>query len=196
MQLEFTAEERAFRAEVRAFIAGHYPADVRAKQDQGIELGKEDYLSWHRIVAKQGWSVPAWPVEYGGTGWSATQRHIWAEELQRADTAPIIAFSTNLVGPVIYTFGTPEQKARFLPRIVAGDDWWCQGYSEPGAGSDLASLQTRAARDGDHYIVNGQKTWTTLAQHADWGFFLVRTDPTARKQAGISFLLIDMKTPA
>ena len=123
------------------------------------------------------------PVEYGGTGWSATQRHIWAEELQRADTAPIIAFSTNLVGPVIYTFGTPEQKARFLPRIVAGDDWWCQGYSEPGAGSDLASLQTRAAREGDHYVVNGQKTWTTLAQHADWGFFLVRTDPSARKQA-------------
>ena len=168
MQLEFTPEERAFRAEVRTFIAEHYPADVRAKQDQGLELGKDDYLSWHRIVARQGWSVPAWPVEYGGTGWSATQRHIWAEELQRADTAPIIAFSTNLVGPVIYTFGTPEQKARFLPRIVAGDDWWCQGYSEPGAGSDLASLQTRAVRDGDHYIVNGQKTWTTLAQHADW----------------------------
>ncbi len=195
MQLEFTPDELAFRDQVRAFIADKYPAQVRAKQDAGIELAKDDYLSWHRIVAKQGWSVPAWPVEYGGTGWSATRRHIWAEELQRADTAPIIAFSTNLVGPVIYTFGTPEQKARFLPRIVAGDDWWCQGYSEPGAGSDLASLQTRAARDGDHYIVNGQKTWTTLAQHADWGFFLVRTDPSARKQAGISFLLIDMNSP-
>jgi alkylation response protein AidB-like acyl-CoA dehydrogenase len=195
MQLEFTPAELAFREEVRAFIASHYPASVRAKQDAGVELAKDDYLLWHRIVAKQGWSVPAWPVEYGGTGWSAVQRHIWAEELQQADTAPIIAFSTNLVGPVIYTFGTPEQKARFLPRIVAGDDWWCQGYSEPGAGSDLASLQTRAVREGDHYVVNGQKTWTTLAQHADWGFFLVRTDPLARKQAGISFLLIDMKSP-
>jgi alkylation response protein AidB-like acyl-CoA dehydrogenase len=195
MQLEFTAEELAFRDEVRAFIAGKYPAHVRAKQDAGTELEKDDYLCWHRIVAEQGWSVPGWPVEYGGTGWSATQRHVWAEELQRADTVPIIAFSTNLVGPVIYTFGTPEQKARFLPRIVAGLDWWCQGYSEPGAGSDLAALQTRAERVGDHYLVNGQKTWTTLAQHADWGFFLVRTDPQARKQAGISFLLIDMKSP-
>jgi alkylation response protein AidB-like acyl-CoA dehydrogenase len=195
MQLEFTPDELAFRDEVRAFIAAKYPQQVRAKQDAGVDLAKEDYLLWHRIVAQQGWSVPAWPVEYGGTGWSAVQRHIWAEELQRAGTAPIIAFSTNLVGPVIYTFGTPEQKARFLPRIVNGDDWWCQGYSEPGAGSDLASLQTRAIRDGDHYVVTGQKTWTTLAQHADWGFFLVRTDPSARKQAGISFLLIDMKSP-
>jgi alkylation response protein AidB-like acyl-CoA dehydrogenase len=195
MQLEFTPAELAFRDEVRSFIARQYPAHVRARQDAGVELEKEDYLCWHRIVAKQGWSVPAWPVEYGGTGWSPTQRHIWADEVQRADTVPIIAFSTNLVGPVIYTFGTPEQKARFLPRIVAGDDWWCQGYSEPGAGSDLAALQTRAERRGDHYVVNGQKTWTTLAQHADWGFFLVRTDPAARKQAGISFLLIDMKSP-
>jgi hypothetical protein len=195
MQLEFTAGELGFRDVVRAFIATHYPAHVRAKQLAGLELEKDDYLCWHRIVAERGWSVPAWPVEYGGTGWSATQRHIWAEELQRADTLPIIAFSTNLVGPVIYTFGTPEQKARFLPRIVAGQDWWCQGYSEPGAGSDLAALQTRAERVGDYYVVNGQKTWTTLAQHADWGFFLVRTDPQARKQAGISFLLIDMKSP-
>ena len=195
MQLEFTAEERAFRSEVRDFIATHYPAAIRAKQEQGLELTKEDFLSWHRILARRGWSVPAWPVEYGGTGWTPTQRYIFEEELARADTVPIIAFSTNLVGPVLYTFGTPEQKARFLPPIVAGDVWWCQGYSEPGAGSDLAALQTRAVRDGDHYIVNGQKTWTTLAQHADWGFFLVRTDPTARKQAGISFLLIDMKSP-
>jgi hypothetical protein len=195
MQLEFTAEERAFRSEVREFIATHYPAEVRAKQEQGLELTKEDFLSWHRILARRGWSVPAWPIEYGGTGWTPTQRYIFDAELARADTVPIIAFSTNLVGPVLYTFGTPEQKARFLPPIVSGDVWWCQGYSEPGAGSDLAALQTRAVRDGDHYVVNGQKTWTTLAQHADWGFFLVRTDPTARKQAGISFLLIDMKSP-
>jgi alkylation response protein AidB-like acyl-CoA dehydrogenase len=195
MQLEFTAEERAFRSEVREFIATHYPAEVRAKQEQGLELTKEDFLSWHRILARRGWSVPAWPIEYGGTGWTPTQRYIFDAELARANTVPIIAFSTNLVGPVLYTFGTPEQKARFLPPIVAGDVWWCQGYSEPGAGSDLAALQTRAVRDGDHYVVNGQKTWTTLAQHADWGFFLVRTDPKARKQAGISFLLIDMKSP-
>jgi alkylation response protein AidB-like acyl-CoA dehydrogenase len=195
MQLEFTAEERAFRSEVREFIATHYPAAVRAKQEQGLELTKEDFLSWHRILARRGWSVPAWPVEHGGTGWTPTQRYIFDAELARADTVPLIAFSTNLVGPVLYTFGTPEQKARFLPPIVAGNVWWCQGYSEPGAGSDLAALQTRAVRDGDHYVVNGQKTWTTLVQHADWGFFLVRTDPTARKQAGISFLLIDMKSP-
>ncbi len=195
MQLDFTPEERAFREEVRRFIAASYPAAVRAKQEQGLELTKDDFLSWHRILASRGWSVPGWPVEYGGTGWTATQRYIFDEELARADTVPIIAFSTNLVGPVLYTFGTPEQKARFLPPIVAGDVWWCQGYSEPGAGSDLAALQTRAVREGDHYVVNGQKTWTTLAQHADWGFFLVRTDPAARKQAGISFLLIDMKSP-
>jgi alkylation response protein AidB-like acyl-CoA dehydrogenase len=195
MQLEFTAEERAFRDEVRSFISSQYPAELRARQDQGVELGKDDYLSWHRVLGRKGWSVPAWPVEHGGTGWTATQRYIWDDELSRARTVPIIAFSTNLVGPVIYTFGTPEQKARFLPGIVSGDVWWCQGYSEPGAGSDLAALQTRAVRDGEHYVVNGQKTWTTLAQHADWGFFLVRTDPAARKQAGISFLLIDMKSP-
>ncbi len=195
MQLEFTPEEHAFRAEVRSFIAAQYPADVRVRQECGLELTKDHFLSWHRTLARKGWSVPAWPVEYGGTGWTATQRYIFDDELARADTVPVIAFSTNLVGPVLYTFGTPEQKARFLPPIVAGDVWWCQGYSEPGAGSDLASLQTRAVRAGDHYVVNGQKTWTTLAQHADWGFFLVRTDPAARKQAGISFLLIDMQSP-
>jgi alkylation response protein AidB-like acyl-CoA dehydrogenase len=195
MQLDFTAEERRFRDEVRDFIATHYPAEVRERQQQGLELRKQDYLAWHQAVARRGWSVPAWPVEYGGTGWTATQRHLWNEELALADTVPIISFGTGLVGPVIYTFGTSAQKARFLPDIVAGTVWWCQGYSEPGAGSDLAALQTRAVRDGDHYVVNGQKTWTTLGHYADWGFFLVRTDPTARKQAGISFLLIDMRSP-
>jgi len=195
MQLEFTPAELAFRDEVRAFIAANYPVEVRARQDQGLAIRKQDYLDWHRIVARQGWSVPAWPVEYGGTGWSPAQRYIWLEELALADTVPIIAFSVGLVGPVIYTFGTPQQQARFLPDIVAGNVWWCQGYSEPGAGSDLASLQTRAVRNGDHYVVNGQKTWITLAHYADWGFFLVRTDPAARKQAGISFLLIDMQSP-
>ncbi|WP_448577551.1 acyl-CoA dehydrogenase family protein [Thermaurantiacus sp.] len=195
MDLAFSAEEIAFRNEVRAFIETHYPAALRGKQDEGEELGKEDMLSWHRILAAKGWVAPAWPKEYGGPGWNATQRYIFSEELARADTIPVLPFGINMVGPVIYTFGTPEQKARFLPRILSGDDWWCQGYSEPGAGSDLASLRTRAERDGDFYIVNGQKTWTTLAQHADWGFFLVRTDPSAKPQEGISFLLIDMKSP-
>lgn len=195
MDLEFSPADIAFREEARAFIAENYPQHLRAKQDEGEEMAKEDFLSWQRVLAKKGWVAPAWPKEYGGPGWSTVQRFIWSEELARADTVPILPFGINMVGPVIYTFGTPEQKARFLPRILSGEDWWCQGYSEPGAGSDLASLRTRAVRDGDHYIVNGQKTWTTLAQHADWGFFLVRTDTEAKPQEGISFLLIDMKSP-
>jgi alkylation response protein AidB-like acyl-CoA dehydrogenase len=195
MDLEFSPEDIAFREEARRFIAENYPKALRGKQDEGEELAKEDFLSWHRVLAQKGWIAPAWPKEYGGPGWTTTQRFIWSEELARADTLPILPFGINMVGPVIYTFGTPEQKARFLPRILSGEDWWCQGYSEPGAGSDLASLRTKAVRDGDHYIVNGQKTWTTLAQHADWGFFLVRTDPESKPQEGISFLLIDMKSP-
>ncbi|MBP6580027.1 MAG: acyl-CoA dehydrogenase family protein [Sphingomonadales bacterium] len=195
MDMEFNAEDLAFRDEVRAFIAENYPADLRGKQDEGDELSKEDFLAWHRILHKKGWVAPAWPVEYGGTGWTATQRYIWSEETARADCIRLMPFGLAMVGPVIYTFGTPEQKAKFLPGILSGDDWWCQGYSEPGSGSDLASLRTSAVRDGDHYVVNGQKTWTTMAQHADWGFFLVRTDKDAKQQEGISFLLIDMKTP-
>jgi alkylation response protein AidB-like acyl-CoA dehydrogenase len=195
MQLEFSPEEIAFQQEVRSFIAENYPQNLRSVQDEGHDLSKEDFLSWHRILAKRGWIAPAWPVEYGGTGWTATQRFIWSEELAAADCVGTMPFGLSMVGPVIYTFGTPEQKARFLPGILSGDDWWCQGYSEPGSGSDLASLRTKAVRDGDHYIVNGQKTWTTMAQHADWGFFLVRTDPDAKQQEGISFLLIDMKSP-
>ena len=195
MQLEFSPEEIAFQQEVRTFIAENYPQNLRSVQDEGHDLSKEDFLSWHRILAKKGWIAPAWPVEYGGTGWTATQRFIWSEELAAADCVGTMPFGLSMVGPVIYTFGTPEQKARFLPGILSGDDWWCQGYSEPGSGSDLASLRTKAVRDGDHYIVNGQKTWTTMAQHADWGFFLVRTDPDAKQQEGISFLLIDMKSP-
>jgi len=195
MQLEFSPEEIAFQKEVRTFIAENYPENLRSVQDEGHDLSKEDFLSWHRILAKKGWIAPAWPVEYGGTGWTATQRFIWSEELAAADCVGTMPFGLSMVGPVIYTFGTPEQKAQFLPGIVSGDDWWCQGYSEPGAGSDLASLRTKAVRDGDHYVVNGQKTWTTMAQHADWGFFLVRTDSDAKAQEGISFLLINMKTP-
>ena len=195
MQLEFSPAEIAFQKEVRTFIAENYPENLRSVQDEGHDLSKEDFLSWHRILAKKGWIAPAWPVEYGGTGWTATERFIWSEELAAADCVGTMPFGLSMVGPVIYTFGTPEQKAKFLPRILSGDDWWCQGYSEPGAGSDLASLRTKAVRDGDDYVVNGQKTWTTMAQHADWGFFLVRTDSNAKAQEGISFLLIDMKTP-
>ena len=195
MQWEFSPEEIAFQQEVRTFIAENYPENLRSVQDEGHDLSKEDFLSWHRILAKKGWIAPAWPVEYGGTGWTATQRFIWSEELAAADCVGTMPFGLSMVGPVIYTFGTPEQKAQFLPGILSGDDWWCQGYSEPGAGSDLASLRTKAVRDGDHYVVNGQKTWTTMAQYADWGFFLVRTDSDAKAQEGISFLLINMKTP-
>ncbi len=195
MNLDFSPEDVAFRQEVRDFIAGGYPAELREKQESGAELDKEDFLSWHRILGRKGWVAPAWPKEYGGPGWSPIQRFIFSEELAAAGTIPILPFGVAMVAPVIQAFGTPEQKAKFLPPILSGDAWWCQGYSEPGSGSDLASLSTRAQRDGDHYIVSGQKTWTTLAQYADWGFFLVRTNPTAKKQAGISFLLIDMKTP-
>ena len=195
MDLEFSPEDLAFRDEVRAFIAESYPAQLRGKQDEGDELTKEDFLSWHRVLAQKGWVAPAWPAEYGGTGWTSTQRYIWSEETARADCIRLMPFGLAMVGPVIYTFGTPDQKAKFLPRILSGEDWWCQGYSEPGAGSDLASLRTKAVPDGDDYVVNGQKTWTTMAQHADWGFFLVRTNFEAKMQEGISFLLIDMKSP-
>jgi alkylation response protein AidB-like acyl-CoA dehydrogenase len=200
MNLDYSAEDLAFRDEVRAFIADNYPAELRRKQDAGEPLTKEDQLSWHKVLAKKGWVAPSWPKEYGGTGWTPTQKYIWSEELARADALPVLPFGVSMLAPVIYTFGTEEQKQRFLPGIYNGDVWWCQGYSEPGAGSDLASLKTRAERitgdDGkEYYLVNGQKTWTTLGQYADWGFFLVRTDPNAKPQAGISFLLIDMKSP-
>jgi alkylation response protein AidB-like acyl-CoA dehydrogenase len=194
MDLNFSPEEIAFRDEVRAFIEANYPKHLKGKVLRE-DLSKEDFLAWHKILGKKGWSAPAWPKEYGGTGWTATQRYIWLEENARGETIPPLPFGVSMVGPVIYTFGTPEQKQRFLPGILSGDVWWAQGYSEPGAGSDLASLKTRAVREGDYYIVNGQKTWTTLGQYADWGFFLVRTNPDAKPQEGISFLLIDMKSP-
>ena len=200
MNLDFSPEDNAFRDEVRAFLTENYPQALREKQGGEEALSKDDYFSWHRILAKKGWAVPSWPVEWGGTGWTPTQKYIWSEEQARADTLPILPFGVSMLAPVIYTFGTQEQKERFLPAIRDGIEWWCQGYSEPGAGSDLASLKTKAERitadDGkEYYLVNGQKTWTTLAQHADWGFFLVRTDPNVKPQAGISFLLIDMKSP-
>jgi alkylation response protein AidB-like acyl-CoA dehydrogenase len=194
VELALSREDAAFRDEVRAFIADNYPAEMRVPNPE-TDLTKEQMLLWHRILYKKGWIAPLWPKEYGGPGWSITRRFLFEQETSRAGTLPPLAFSVTMVGPVIYTFGNEAQKTKFLPRILSGDDWWCQGYSEPGSGSDLASVRTKAVRDGDHYVVNGHKTWTTLAQHADWIFCLVRTDPTAKAQAGISFLLIDMKSP-
>jgi hypothetical protein len=194
MELRLSPEDAAFRDEVRAFIADNYPAEMRVPNPE-TDLSKEQMLLWHRILHKKGWIAPLWPKEYGGPGWEITRRFIFEQETTRAGTLPPLAFSVTMVGPVIYTFGNEAQKKKFLPRILSGEDWWCQGYSEPGSGSDLASVRTKAVRDGDHYIVNGHKTWTTLAQHADWIFCLVRTDAKAKAQSGISFLLIDMKSP-
>ena len=195
MELNYTSEDLAFRDHVRAFLDANLPADLQQKVRKHLRMSKDDYVRWHKILAKQGWVAPAWPVDHGGTGWTPVQRHTWDEECARAGTPPILPFGVNMVAPVIMAFGNDAQKAFYLPRILSYEDWWCQGYSEPGAGSDLASLKTTAVRDGDHYIVNGQKTWTTLAQHADMIFCLVRTDSGVRKQEGISFLLIDMHAP-
>ncbi|HYH18563.1 MAG TPA: acyl-CoA dehydrogenase family protein [Azospirillum sp.] len=195
MDITYTAEEQAFRAEVRAFLKDHLPADIAAKVREGKRLAREDHVRWHAALNARGWLAVHWPKEYGGTGWGAVQRHIFDEECAAAGAPQIIPFGVSMVAPVIIKFGTEEQKRHYLPRILDGTDWWCQGYSEPGAGSDLASVKTRAVRDGDHYVVNGQKTWTTLGQHADWIFCLVRTDPAAKQQEGISFLLVDMKSP-
>ncbi|MEL6861121.1 MAG: acyl-CoA dehydrogenase family protein [Pseudomonadota bacterium] len=195
MNLEFSPEEIAFREEVRTFIEENYPQELEGKGNRE-DLTRDEFLAWHKVLGKKGWAAPAWPEEYGGTGWTSTQRYIWSEENARVDAMMPLPFGVSMVGPVIYTFGNAEQKERYLPKILSGEEWWCQGYSEPGAGSDLASLKTTAVRDGDHYVINGQKTWTTLAQHADWGFFLCRTDPDAKKpQEGISFILVDMNTP-
>ena len=194
MELSLSKEDAAFRDEVREFIASNYPGEMRVPNPE-TDLTKDQMLLWHRILYRKGWIAPLWPKEYGGPGWSITRRFIFEQETSRAGTLPPLAFSVTMVGPVIYTFGNEAQKSRFLPRILSGEDWWCQGYSEPGSGSDLATVRTRAVRDGDHYVVNGHKTWTMLAHHADWIFCLVRTDTKAKPQAGISFLLIDMKSP-
>jgi len=195
MDIHFSEQELAFRDEVRAFLKAELPKDIADKVRLGKKLTKQDHQRWQAILNGRGWYAANWPVEYGGTGWSVVEKHIFEEECAAAGAPRLISFGVNMVAPVIIKFGTSEQKAHYLPRILDGSDWWCQGYSEPGAGSDLASLKTRAVRDGDHYIVNGQKTWTTLGQHANWIFCLVRTDPAAKPQAGISFLLIDMNTP-
>jgi pimeloyl-CoA dehydrogenase large subunit len=195
MDLRFTPEENAFRTEVRAFMKEKLPPALRSKMVEGRRFDKEDLIAWQRILNAKGWAVPHWPKEWGGTGWSTVQMYLFRDEMQQAPAPEPLPFGTNMLGPVLIAFGNEAQKQRFLPRIANLDDWWCQGFSEPGSGSDLASLKTSAKRANGHYIVNGQKTWTTLAQFADWIFCLVRTDPAAKKQEGISFLLIDMKTP-
>ena len=195
IDLYLSPEERAFRAEVREFIREHLPPALRERTRAQTHPAKEDVVAWHKILLKKGWSAPSWPVEYGGTGWGTIQRYIFDEECAAADAPMMSLFGVWMVGPVIYTFGTPEQKQRYLPPIVSMDVHWCQGYSEPGSGSDLASLRTTATIDGDSYVVNGSKIWTSDAHKADFMFCLVRTDPQAKQQRGISFLLIDMKTP-
>jgi alkylation response protein AidB-like acyl-CoA dehydrogenase len=195
MDLNYTPEENAFREEVRAFVRDKLPPEIARKVIEHKRLGKDDFVTWQRILYEQGWIAPHWPVEHGGCGWNPVQRHIFEEECAAAGAPPIIAFGLYMVGPVIIAFGSEWQKRHYLPRILSSEDWWCQGYSEPGSGSDLASLKTRAVRDGDFYVVNGQKTWTTLAQYADMMFCLVRTSSEGKKQEGISFLLIDMRTP-
>jgi len=192
MDLEETPEEEALRQEVRQFVARNLPQEIRERVLGFKRVEREDYVRWQRILSERGWGAPGWPIEHGGTGWSAMQRVIFEEECFRGGAPRQMPFGLSMVGPVLIRFGTPAQQARFLPRILSFDDWWCQGYSEPGAGSDLASLKTRAERQGDVYIVSGQKTWTSFAHWANWIFCLVRTRSEGRPQEGITFLLIDM----
>src|SRR5688572_12513608 len=195
MDLRYTPEEIAFRNEVRAFFAQALPPDIRRKCELGQRISKPEMLRWVRILHEQGWATPSWAPEWGGTGWSPVQQYIFKEELALAPAPEPISFNMNMIGPTLIAFGTDEQKRHFLPRIARMDYWFCQGFSEPDAGSDLAALRTTAVRDGDHYVVTGQKLWTSTAHHADWCFLLVRTDPQARKQQGITYLLMDMKSP-
>jgi pimeloyl-CoA dehydrogenase large subunit len=195
MDLSFTQEERAFRDEMRRFFRTEIPAEIRARTQRGEHVPKQDVVTTQRILNAHGLAVPNWPVAWGGRDWTSVQHYLWLDEMQQAGVPPPLAFNASMVGPVIAEFGSEAQKQEFLPATANLDIWWCQGFSEPGAGSDLASLRTSARREGEEYVVNGQKTWTTLAQYADWIFCLVRTDAAAKKQEGISFLLIDMKTP-
>lgn len=195
MDLNFTPAEEAFRAEVRSFLKDNLSEELATKVRNGEELGKADLEGWHATLQSRGWLAVTWPEEFGGPGWNAVQRHIFDEECAMANTPRIVPFGLGMLGPVLIKFGTEKQKADILPRILDGSDWWCQGYSEPGAGSDLASLKTRAIRDGDDYVINGQKTWTTLGQFADKIFCLVRTSTEGKRQEGISFVLVDIKTP-
>ena len=196
MNVNFSPEELSFQEEIRAFFRDEYPDDIRQLRESGAELRPEVQIRWQQLLHEKGWAGVNWPVEYGGTGWTPVQKYIFATEEANANAPRVVPFGLSMVGPVIYTFGNEQQKQRFLPDILASKVWWCQGYSEPGSGSDLASLKTRADLVGDHFVVNGTKTWTTLGQFADWIFVLARTNTdVARRQEGISFILIDMQTP-
>ncbi len=195
MDLNFTREENAFREEVRAFVREKLPTQLRQKVMNSLHLTRDDHVLWQRTLCERGWGGSGWPREFGGPGWTPVQQYIFEEECAAGGAPRLIPFGIKMVAPVIMAFGNRAQQDRFLPKILSAEEWWCQGYSEPGAGSDLASLKTHAERQGDHYLVNGQKTWNTLGQYADWIFCLVRTDPGAKAQRGISFILIDMKSP-
>ena len=195
MDLNFTPEELAFRAEIRQWVGENLPKDISHKVLNALRLSYDDMQRWHKILGAKGWLGYHWPTQFGGPGWTAVQRHLFEEECALAGSPRIMPFGPVMVAPVIMAFGTPEQHKRFLPGIASGEVWWSQGYSEPGSGSDLASLKTRAVKDGDKYIVNGQKTWTTMGQYGKWIFCLVRTSTEGKPQTGISFLLIDMKSP-
>jgi alkylation response protein AidB-like acyl-CoA dehydrogenase len=195
MDMKFTPEEEAFRDEVRAFLTAKLPPRLADKVATGKHLTKSDMVEWHASLNERGWLASHWPKEHGGTGWNTVQKFIFENECALAHAPRIVPFGLSMLGPVLIKYGTEAQKRHWLPRILDGSDWWCQGYSEPGAGSDLASVKTAAVRDGDHYVVNGQKTWTTLGQHANMIFCLVRTNREAKKQEGISFLLVDMTSP-
>ena len=193
MHVSFTNEENDFQKEVNSFFNEKYPADIKEKQNKSVPLEKDDFIRWQKTLYEQGWAAPNWPIEYGGTGWTPVQKYIFANENAKANAPAIVPFGLGMVGPVIYTYGNEAQKKKFLPGILSSDVWWCQGYSEPGSGSDLASLKMKAERVGNEYILNGTKTWTTLGHMADWIFCLVRTSSdVARRQEGISFILVDM----
>jgi alkylation response protein AidB-like acyl-CoA dehydrogenase len=195
MDLAFTPEEQAFREEICTWVHANLPADISHKVHNALRLSRDDLQRWAKILGKKGWLGHGWPKEFGGPGWNAVQKHLFEEECALAGAPRVIPFGPVMVAPVIMAFGSPEQQQRFLPGIASGEVWWSQGYSEPGAGSDLASVKCRAERQGDHFIVNGQKTWTTLGQYGEWIFCLVRTSTEGKPQTGISFLLIDMKSP-
>ena len=195
MDLRYTPEETGFRDEVRAFFRTALPASIRRKMDLGQRLSKQDIVTWQQILNAKGWAVPQWPVEWGGTGWGPVKTYIFKEEMQLAPAPDPLSFNVSMIGPVLIAFGSDAQKSHFLPRVANLDYWFCQGFSEPGAGSDLASLRTSARLDGNEYVVNGQKIWTSRAHHADWMFCLVRTGAGEKRQQGISYLLIEMKTP-
>ena len=193
MDMTFSAEDERFRQEVRGWLAEAMPEPLKEKASNGAHYTPDDVREWHRILHSKGWAAPNWPERHGGPGWDVTKRFIFGEEVARAQAPTLSPFGIGMVGPLLIQFGSDEQKQRFLPKILSGEELWCQGYSEPNAGSDLASLQLRADRDGDEYVLNGQKTWTSAAQYADWIFLLARTDSSGKKQEGITFLLADMK---